>query len=458
VSRKKSSRVFPDYRRVAERARDAALKAGADQADAYVSVGRKTSVKVREGEVEELTQAGSKMMGVRVLVAGRTALLYTSDFSARAVRGLAKDAVALAKHSGADDFAGIPEWKAPRKDPASKLDLFDPTFLEDPMEAKIARAKACEAAAEAVSKKIKNTQGTGYNEGFGEVTLASSNGFVGSYLGSHCGIHTIPIAIAKGKRETDYWSSAARFLADLDDPEEVGRIAANRSLARLGGEVPDTEELPVVFDPDSAATILGHWASACSGGAIFREASFLRDKLKQKVAPAHFTMLDDPLVKRGLGSRPFDGEGLPSKKNVVIKAGKLERFLTDSYAARKLRKPRTHSASRGAASGPGVSTTNLYLQAGKHTPEQILGTISKGVYVTSFMGHGVNLVTGDYSRGATGFLIENGHLSRPLQGFTIAGNLLEMLGDVEMIGDDLEFRHATNAPTIKIKKMMIGGK
>jgi PmbA protein len=460
VSSKKNTpeKVFPDYRKVANRAVEAALKAGADQADAYVSCGKKTSIKVRKGDVEELTQAGSKAMGIRVLVGGRGAILHTSDFDARAVRKLAKQAVTLAGHSGADSFAAIPDYKAPRKDPAEKLDLFDLALLEDPMENKIDRARRCEAAAEAVSKKIQNTQGTGYNEGLGAVVLVSSNGFSGRYQGTYCGLSTVPIAVSGGKRQTDYWSAQARFLADLDSPEEVGRIAAERSLSRLGGKIPKTEELPVVFDPPSAGTIVSHFASACFGSAVFREASFLRDQLGKSVAPTDFHLTDDPLLARGLGSRPFDGEGLPSKKNRLIHKGVLKRFLTNSYAARKLKKALTHSASRSFGSTPGVGTTNLFLEAGPHSPEEILSSIKKGIYVTSFMGHGVNLVTGDYSRGATGFLIENGELKGPLQGFTIACNLGKMLQHISMIGNDLEFRGSTNAPTIKVQSMMVSGK
>lgn len=451
------SGCFPDYRDVAQLAVDAAVKAGATDADALVAAGRRTSIKVREGEIEELTQAGSKGMGIRVLVGGRTALLYTSDFTPRAVRKLARDAVALARQSGEDPFAGIPR-KLPKKvvDPR-KLELFDPALLEEPLEARIERARACEAAAAAVSPRIENTQGTGYSDHMGTSALASSNGFVGQYEGTSVGLHTIPIAVLDGKRQTDHWSTGARFLADLDDPEEVGRIAAVRSLARLGGSIPGTGEMPVVFDATAASSLLGHFASACLGGAVFRDASFLKDHLGEKVAAYDFHLIDDPLMTRGLGSRPYDAEGYPSKRNVVIAGGVLERFLCDSYSARKLKKRSTHSASRGTSSGPGPSTTNLYLQAGMYSPEEILHSVDHGVFVTSFMGHGVNLVTGDYSRGATGFLIEKGMLTRPLQGFTIAGNLKTMLADVCMIGNDLRFRGSTTSPTLKVAKMTVGG-
>ncbi len=450
--------VFEDYRKITEVAVKAALKAGATASDAYTVCGKETKIKVREAEVEELTQAGSKGMGLRVLVEGKSALLYTSDFKTAAVKALAKEAVALAKQSGADSYAGVPEYSPPKKDPALKLDLFDPAFLDDPMEAKIDRARRCEAAAQAVSKKIKNTQGTGYSEGMNAVCFASSNGFLGRYQGTWASLHTVPIAIAKKKRQTDYWSSSARHLEDLDTPEEVGRIAAERSLGRLGGEVPATGKMPVLFDPQSAATILSHFAGACFGSAVYRDASFLRDSLGKVIAPEHVTFVDDPLLARGIGSHPFDGEGMYAKKNVLVRKGKLMRFLTNSYAARKLKKPLTHSASRSTRGGPGVSTSNLYLAAGTSTPEEIIGSVDHGIYVTSFMGHGVNLVTGDYSRGATGFLIENGKLTKPLQGFTIAGNLKEMLQNLEMVGDDLTFRSSIAAPTIKISEMMIGGK
>lgn len=450
--------VLPDYTQVAQRAVEAAQRAGATQADAYCSAGRETTIKINKGQVEELTQAGSKALGVRVLVDGRTACLHTSDFSAAAVRKLAKDAVALAKHSSADPFAGIPERTGKALAPPKEMDLFDPAIPAEPVDAKIDRAVRCEAAAAAVSKKIENSQGTTFADRLGAVCLASSNGFLGRYAGTRASMHTIPIAVEKGGRQTDYWFTTSRFLDRLEDPEEVGRIAAVRSLARLNAEKPDTGEMPVVFDPQAAATLVGHWGGAASGGAVFREQSFLRGRLKEVLGPAGFHLVDDPTLDRGLASHPFDGEGMPAKKNAIFKDGKLLRYLTDSYAARKLKKPLTHSAGRGVGGGPGVSTSNLYLAAGPHSFEEIMGSVDRGVYVTSFMGHGVNLVTGDYSRGATGFLIEKGQLTKALQGFTIAGNLLQMLADVEMIGDDLEFRSSTASPTLKISKMMVAGK
>lgn len=447
---------FPDYTKTAKIAVQAALKAGADSADAMVQCGRTTKVKVRKQEVEELTQAGSKAMGIRVLVDGRSSLLYTSDFTPAFLKKLAKDAVELARHSGQDNYAEIPEAKVLKKS-WSDLDLFDPSLLDDPVEAKIERARICERSAEEVSKKIKNTQGTGYSEFMGATVLVTSQGFEGRKLGSSTSIHTIPIAMLRGKRQTDYWSAASRHLADLDDPAEVGRIAAERSLSRLGGKVPPTGEVPVVFDPPSAGTLIGHFAQAAYGSMIFRDASFLAGKLGQKLGPEGFDLIDDPLMRRGLGSTPFDGEGLPSKKNSLFAKGVLKRFLTDSYAAKKLKKARTHSASRSYGSKPGVGTSNLYLKAGELSPEEVLAGISKGVYVTSFMGHGVNLVTGDYSRGATGFWIEDGKITHPIQGFTIAGNLLEMLSQIDAIGSDLEFRSSTNAPTLRVASMMVSG-
>jgi PmbA protein len=384
VSRKTSSKVelFADHRKIAEAAVKAALKAGATDADAYAACGRETKIKIRTQEVEELTQAGSKAMGLRVLVDGRSASLHTSDFRLPAVKALAREAVALARHSGEDEYAGIPASKAgPKRDPLARMDLFDPSLVGEPMEAKIDRARRCEAAAEAVSKKIKNTQGTGYSEGMSAVVLASSNGFVGRYQGSWCSLSTVPIAVKGKERQTDYWSSVARHLEDLESPEVVGRIAAERSLARLGGSVPDTGEMPVVFEPTAAATILSHFVSACYGSAVYREASYLRDQLRQQVAPKHVTIVDDPLMVRGLRSHPFDGEGLPAKKNVILEKGRLERFLTDSYAARKLKRPLTHSATRSTAGGPGVGTSNVYLEPGVHSPTEILASVDKGVYV-----------------------------------------------------------------------------
>ncbi len=449
--------LVPDYREVAELAVKAALDAGATGADAMVGAGRKTSIKVTQQEIEELTQAGSKSMGLRVLVGTKSALLYTSDFTKASVKALAKQAVDLAGKSGEDPFAAIPPLPGTvRREP--ELDLVDYDLPAEPLEAKIARALRCEAAAETVSPLVKNTQGTRYYDHIGASVLASSNGFLGRYQGTQCGLSTVPIAIRDGKRQTDYWSTNARFLGDLDEAEEVGRIAAIRSLARLGGHVPETGEMPIVFDPTAAASLIDHQASAASGGAVFRDASFLKEKLGESIAPEGFELVDDPLLVRGLSSRPWDGEGLPSKRNVLVQGGVLKRFLTDSYSARKLKKPLTHSAARGTASGPGVGTTNLYLTAGPHSPAEILASVDRGVYVTSFMGHGVNLVTGDYSRGATGFMIEKGRLTDALQGFTIAGNLLSMFRNVAMIGNDLRMRDSVSCPTLRINGMMVGGK
>lgn len=445
---------LPEHRETAAAALKAALAAGATGADICIRWNRETSIKVLKGEVEELTQAGSRSLGIRVLVGGKQALLHSADLEPGSLEALAREAVALARLSGEDPWIEIPGSPSPASFP--ELEIFDPALLEDPIEAKVERARRCETAAK-TGRQIIGNQGTSWSELVSVSTLATSGGFLGEYRETSVSLGTMPVAREKGKRQTEYWSSQGRFLQDLESPEVVGREAGRRALARLGSTVPPTGPCPVVLDPRMAAGLIGQVAAASFGSAVYREASFLKDRRGEKVAAGIVTLVDDPLRRRGLASRPFDGEGLPSRRNLLIEKGILAAYLTDSYSAKKLEAPRTHSASRGPTSSPGVGVTNLYLEAGKTSPDEIVASLDRGVLVTDLMGHGVNLVTGDYSRSASGFLIENGKVTRPLTGFTIAGNLKTMLEDIAIIGSDLHFRYRVNSPTLLIRSMVVSG-
>jgi PmbA protein len=445
-----------DYRDLAADVLARARARGADAADALVAQGQDFSVTVRRGQVETLKEAGSKALGLRVFVGRRTASTYTSDFSPGSLDALVSEAVAIARATGEDPAAGLPEEMVPPE--PVELGLFDPSPGTLPTEARIERARAAEAAALSASAEITNSQGGTFASGEDEVVLANTLGFLGGYRSSSVSLSVVPVAERDGQMQRDYWYTAGRGLGDLQAPEEVGRIAAERTLRRLGSRQVPTCEVPVVFDPDTADELLGHLFRALSGYSVFRGATFLKDRLGDTVASPLLTVVDDGRRPRGLGSRPFDGEGLPTRRNVPLEAGVLRYFLCDSYAARKIGARATGSARRGVGGGPSVGASNLSIQAGDRTPEDIVGEVEAGLLVTDLIGFGVDLVCGDFSQGAAGHWIEKGRLTHPVHEVTIAGNLKQMLMDVDAVGSDLVFRGASAAPTLRIRRMTVSGK
>ena len=428
---------------------------GADAADVLIAEGTDFSVTVRKGEVEKLTDAGSKALGIRVFVGRRTATSYTSDFSAPALATLVGETVSMARATGEDVASGLPDEMIPADD--IDLGLYDPSPTALPTEQRIQRARRVEAAALAVSPELVNSDGGHYGSGEDSIVLANSLGFLGGYRSSAVSMSVVPVGQRDRQMERDYWYTSGRGLGDLLSPEEVGRIAAERTLRRLGARKVPTAEVPVVFDPETAADLLGHVFSALSGYAVFRNATFLKDRIGETVASPLVTVVDDGRRPRGLGSRPFDGEGLPTRRNVPIERGVLRHFLCDSYAARKIGARPTGSARRGVAGGPSVGAANLFLEAGETTPAEILGGVARGLYVTDLIGFGVNLVSGDYSQGAVGHWIEKGALTHPVHEVTIAGNLKDMLKDVDAVGNDLVFRGSVAAPTLRVRRMIVSG-
>ena len=433
-----------------------ACAAGARAADALVGESEGLSVAVRLGEVDRLKRARQRRAGLRVIVGDSTAIVSTADLSPPALDALAREACALARATAPDPHAGLPDpADLAREQP--DLDLYDAAVekLEPP--AAIARAREAEAAALAFAPEVTNSEGAEFGGDGGQVAYASSLGFAGAYSGTHWGLSVSPVASRNGTMQRDSWYTAHRKLDALDAPASVGREAARRAVRRLGARRVPTGEYPVVFDPETAASLLRHLAGAIAGPALYRRVSFLLGKLGEAIASPHVTIEDDPLRPAGSGSRPFDGEGVASRRLAVVDAGVLRSYLLDAYSARRLGLQPTGHAARGFGDAPGAAPTNFFLAPGPHTPDAIIASVDAGLYVTELIGFGVNGVTGDYSRGAAGLWIERGELGYPVEEITIAGNLLAMFRGIVMVGDDLVFRHAIAAPTLKVERMTVAG-
>jgi PmbA protein len=397
-----------------------------------------------------------------VFLGTRSASASTSDLTPDGIRDLVAGALALAKVTEEDPFTVLPETAEFGSVEGDLHLYFDDVYsLEGPE--RIEWARRAEAAALAADPRIANSDGGSFDAATGRKVLANSRGFVGGYRTSYAGVSAAPLAMdANGAMQRDGWWSGARRLADLESPESIGKEAARRALRRLGARRVATQRVPIVFAPEVARSLIGSVFEAASGDAIWRGASFLAGRLGEQIAAPSITVVDDnfmllPTGVGGFGSSPFDGEGLPSRRTVVVEAGVLHTYLLNTYSARKLGMKSTHNASRGLAGTPGIGCGNLYLEPGTLTPEEIFAAIPVGLYVTSLMGFGVNTVTGDYSRGATGMWIENGVLTHAVEEVTIAGNLAEMLRNVTAIGNDLVFRGSVASPTLRIDGMTIAG-
>ncbi len=433
-----------------------AREKGAGGAECTVSEGSEFTVQVRLGEVENLKEAGSRGAGLRVVVGRKTGSAYTSDLTAEGLAKMVNSAMELAKITTEDPHAGLPDASEQGKFEGD-LDL----YYEDPPEldtvAKIEAARKSEAAAMAVDPRIFTTEGASVDSYVGSRAFANSHGFAGSYQSSSCSLSCVPVAKQDDAMERDYWYSSARGWKFLEDPEYIGRKAAERAIRRLGARKVPTQKAAIVFEPRIARSMLGHIFEAVSGDSIYRDSSFLVGKLGEKIAHENLTVIDDGTIPGLFGSSPFDDEGVPSRRTVVIEKGVLKNYLLNSYTARKLGMKTTGNASRGITGNASVGHGNFYIPAGALPPEEIIKQIKTGLYVTELIGFGVNIVTGDYSRGAAGVWIENGELAYPVSEVTIAGTLMQMLEQMESIGSDLEFRGSMAAPTLMFPEMTISG-
>jgi PmbA protein len=436
---------------LAERLVAAARRAGADAADAVAVRSMSLSVEVRQGAVEASERAEGDDVGLRVLLGKRQAVVSTNDIKVD-VDALAERAVAMARATPEDRFAGLAD-AARLAQAIPDLDLLDPDLPSvATLEERALRAEAAGLAVKGVSK----SEGASASAGVGGMVLATSHGFRGAYLSSRQGLSMVAIAGDGTAMERDYEFSSTLHAADLDSAERIGKLAGERAVARINPRKVATKRVPVVYDRRIAGGLVGHLAAAINGSAVARKTSFLRDKLGERLFQPGIRILDDPLRRRGLRSRPFDGEGVAGRPLAVVDDGVLKSWLLDSATARELDLTTTGHAQRGVSSSPSPGPSNLYLAAGTRTPDELIADIAEGFYVTELIGFGVNQVTGDYSRGATGFWIENGRRTYPVSEVTIAGNLIDMFRALTP-ANDLEFRFGTNAPTLRVEGLTVAG-
>jgi PmbA protein len=436
----------------AERLVKAALSRGADAADAVAMRAMSLAIEVRDGAVEESERAEGDDLGLRVLVGRRQAVVSTNDMASDGSAALAERAVAMARAAPEDKFAGLAEEALLAHD-FPDLDLIDP---ELPSVAQLETiARAAEQAALAV-KGVAKSGGASASAGIGGMVLVTSHGFRGAYLGSHHGVSMTAIAGEGTGMERDYDYSSTMHAADLESPEKIGRTAGERAVERLNPRKVSTRKVPVVFDRRVAGTLVSHLASAANGAAVARKTSFLRDKMGAKLFADGIRIIDDPLRKRGLRSHPFDGEGVAGRKLALVDDGVLRSWLLDCSTARELGLVTTGHAQRGVSSVPSPGASNLHLEVGRLSPEALIADIADGFYVTDLIGMGINMVTGDYSRGASGFWIENGKRTYAVSEVTIAGHLFDIFRTLAP-ANDLEFRYGTNAPTLRLEGLTVAG-
>lgn len=433
------------------------MRAGATAAEAVAREGNEFSTVVRLGQVETLKESGAKVLGVRVFHGQRAASTYTSDFSPAGLDQLVSSAVSLARITSEDPVSGLPQPSELGK-LDTDLDLYYQDVYSLSTEQRIEYARRAEKAATSADARIQNSEGGSFDAADGRKVLANSLGFVGEYKRSYCSVSAVPVAKDEsGAMQRDFWYSVARSIKLLDSPEEVGKVAAQRTLRRLGARKVKTSQVPVIFDPMVSRSLLDSLAEAVNGDSIYRGASFLAGKLGEKIAGENVTVVDDGTMPGGFGTSPFDGEGVKSRRTLVIDKGVLKSYLLNTYTAKKLNMKTTGNASRGLAGTPGIGVGNFYLEAGARKPEQIIRDVKEGLYVTEFLGFGVNLVTGDFSRGASGMWISGGQLAFPVEEITVAGNLKDMLNSISEIGSDLEFRGSVAAPTLRIDGLTVAG-
>lgn len=437
---------------------DKARRLGADEVDAFVVSSTESSVQVRRGAVERVIDAGSHAVGIRIIKDKRTAVCSTSDLTPAAIERLVREAVELASISEPDEYAGLPSREDLAMGGIPNLMLYDERIESISTEEMRDFALRLEQAAFDHDSRVTNSDGAAMEVVRAQVALANSLGFGDSYLGTYASMAIEAICDdTEGKKRNDSWYTAERALHRLETPEEVGRKAAQRAVAKIGARKVDTAVVPVVWENTVSRALLSIIGQAASGEALYRRSTFLAELEGQQVGSPHFTLTDDPLLPSRLGSRPFDGEGVRSRTLPIFEKGIFRNFLFDSYNARRLGRATTGAASRGIASLPSPGTSNLVMQAGVLPPDALIADIESGLLLTDLMGFGVNLTTGDFSRGAQGFWIEKGRIAYPVTEINLSGNLKDMLASIDAVGNDLMWRGGSASPSLRMSHMQVSG-
>jgi len=436
-----------------------AVRQGASEAEVTGLISSEFSVEVRLGAIDKVHEANSQGIGLRVLQQGRQASGSTSDTSSEAIDELIATTVGMALHTSVDNDSRLPlpAELGRSTDDYAALDLVDPVISKLSAQQKVELARAAEEAAISSDERIVNSEGASCTTHFSQTIFVNSVGFTGSYAGTSISIITAPIAREGSQMQVGYWGDRRRHLAHLDAPEKIGREAARRALRKLGARKVETRSVPIVFESGATEELLASLFEALSGDSIFRHSSFLVGRLGEEIAAPCVTVIDDGTRRAGIGTRPFDSEGLPTRATVVIGEGRLNSYLLNTYTARKLDLVSTGNAVRSLTGALGVGAGNFYLQPGNIAPADIISSVKDGFYVTEMIGFGFNPVTGDYSRGASGWWISEGQLAFPVEEVTIAGNLGQLLREIEIVGNDLQFRGRLAAPTIRVARMMVSG-
>lgn len=434
-----------------------ARRAGADEVEVVIDSGQDFEVTVRGGRIDKLHEAGSRGLGLRVWRGDRQAMASTSDLSWIGIKDIVKDAVERVPLTDPEPEARLPD-DAREPLSADGLGLFDEALSRSTADEKFQLALRAEAAALAADPRITRTDGATCATSVGERVLATSRGFAGRYRTGRA--HLVATALADdegGKKRDGHWYAIGRTLAGLGDPEAVGRIAAERAVRHLGARKVRTCEVPVIWDPQTARGLLGIVARAVSGGALWRKSSFLAEREGQAVGSPALTVIDDATAPGRPATRPFDGEGSRSRRNVVFDQGVFRTFLFDVYNARKSGRSGTANASRSAASRPGVGTSNFHIVPGEATPEELIASVRRGLYLTDLIGFGENVTTGDFSRGAAGLWIEDGRLAGPVSEVNVSGHLADMLAAISAVGNDLDFRSGIASPSLRMDRLLVSG-
>ena len=443
---------------VAEKVISLARERGASDADVIAARGTEFEVKVADGEILTLTQATSKGLGLRVFVDGRVGLCNTSDFGADALVHAVERGVALAREAAVDPHNGLADAEAGRIDAGDDLDLFDPAVPALPADDKIRWAHELEKAARAVDPRVKKFRDSGVSSGESYYVLVTSRGVVRTMCSTGISLWSTPLAEQDGELQTEFWYDSKSHVEDLEAVESIGRKAGARAVRMLGAKPVKTQRVPVIFEPPMAAGLVASVIGAIDGDMVYKKATFLADKLGASIAAPTLSVVDDPLLRRGAGSSPFDGEGLRTYKKRIIDKGKLTTFLYDAYTARKAGKKPTASGRRGVGGLPSAGPFNFYVEAGSADPAEILRSTKRGLIVTRGLGRGLNTVSGEYSRGANGLWVEDGEIVHPVQEVTIAGDYIAMLQGIDRLGSDLMMRGSTGAPTLRIAELAVSGR